>query len=101
MCIEPMTNAVVLPTAIKLDPDIKAGIKRPADSRSRASHWLMREALVQYVDREEKREVIRQDAIKAWEDYQSTGLHVTAKEADDWLAQLEAGHDTPPPMPHA
>ena len=51
----------------------------------------MREAVEQYVEREEKREQLRQDALAAWADYQTTGLHVTAKEADAWLAKLEAG----------
>jgi predicted transcriptional regulator len=95
-----MTVVTLSPTAIKIDPDTKARIKRLADARSRTSHWLMREAIVQYVDREEKRETIRQDAMKAWEDYQATGLHVTGKEADDWLAALEAGRDVAPPKPH-
>jgi len=51
----------------------------------------MREAVEQYVDREEKREQLRQDALVAWANYQTTGLHVTAEEADAWLARLEAG----------
>jgi predicted transcriptional regulator len=95
-----VATATLSPTAIKIDPETKARIKRLADARSRTSHWLMREAIVQYVDREEKREAVRQDAIKAWEDYQATGLHITAKEADDWLAKLEAGRDVAPPQPH-
>ena len=39
-----------------------------------------------YVEREEKREQSRQDAIAAWNHYQTTGLHATAEEADAWLA---------------
>ena len=95
-----MTTATLTPTAIKIDADTKARIKRLADVRSRTSHWLMREAITQYVDREEKRETIRQDAIKAWEAYQADGMHVTGHEADSWLAELEAGRDTAPPVPH-
>jgi predicted transcriptional regulator len=48
----------------------------------------LREAVEQYVEREEKREQVRQDALAAWADYQTTGLHVTAEEADVWLAKL-------------
>ncbi len=43
------------------------------------------------MEREEKREQLRQDALAAWAGYQTTGLHVTGKEADDWLAKLEVG----------
>jgi predicted transcriptional regulator len=54
----------------------------------------------QYVSREEKREQLRQDALAAWNHYQSTGLHVTAEEADAWLAKLEAGEDAEAPECH-
>ena len=56
----------------------------------------MREAIEQYVAREEERERLRQEASAGWEKYQADGLHVTAIEADAWLARLEAGEDTEP-----
>lgn len=93
-------TAAARPVSIKIDEDIKARVKRLADVRHRTSHWLMREAITQYVDREEKREAFRQDTLKAWEEYRSTGLHVTADEADAWLAQLEQGNDIEPPACH-
>jgi len=60
----------------------------------------MREAVEQYVEREEKREQLRQDALAAWAEYQTTGLHITAGEADAWLAKLEAGEKTAAPKCH-
>lgn len=95
-----MTAAAIRPVAIKIDEDTKARVKRLAEARHRTSHWLMREAITQYVDREEKREAFRQDTLKAWVEYRSTGLHVTAVEADAWLAQLEQGNDIEPPECH-
>jgi predicted transcriptional regulator len=53
-----------------------------------------------YVEREEKREQFRQDALAAWNHYQTTVLHATAEEADAWLAKLEAGKDAAPPKCH-
>ena len=96
-----MTTAAVSPVAIKIDSDIKERVKRLAEARHRTPHWLMREAIRQYVEREEKRESFRQDAINAWNEYQTTGLHVTHAEADAWLAKLEAGQDAEPPECHA
>ena len=49
-----------------------------AAARRRSPHWLMREAIEQYVEREEKRERFRQEALAAWTHYQTTGLHATA-----------------------
>ena len=88
------------PTTIKIDQDIKERVRRLAESRQRSPHWLILEAIRQYVDREEKRESLRQDGIAAWQEYQSTGLHLTMDEADAWLANLEAGEDVEPPPCH-
>ena len=96
-----MTAMTVRPVAIKIDENTKARVKRLAEARQRTSHWLMREAITQYVDREEKREAFRQDTLKAWEAFRSNGLHATADEADAWMAQLEQGNDIDPPECHA
>ncbi|QXF33753.1 transcriptional regulator [Photorhabdus akhurstii] len=53
-----------------------------------------------YVEREEKRESFKQDALRAWEEYQENGLHLTLEEADDWLAKIEAGEDAELPECH-
>lgn len=84
-------------TSLKLDRSVKQRVQRLAAARRRSPHWLMREAIEEYVEREEKREQFRQDALAAWDHYQTTGLHLTAEEADAWLAKLEAGKDTAPP----
>jgi predicted transcriptional regulator len=57
----------------------------------------MVEAIEEYVDREEKREQFRRAALAAWDHYQTTGLCVSAEQADAWMAKLEAGEDAAPP----
>jgi predicted transcriptional regulator len=88
------------PVAIKLEPDIRDRVKRLATARHRTPHWVMREAIHQYVEREERQEAVHQDALQAWQAYQTTGQHVTQAEADAWLAQLESGNDVEPPLCH-
>ena len=87
--------------AVKLDESTRERLQRLARARDRSAHWMMREAIAQYVEREERREAFRQDGVRAWEEYQATGLHLTEAEADAWLADLEAGGDTEPPDCHA
>jgi predicted transcriptional regulator len=87
-------------TSLKLDAAMKQRLHRLADSRQRSSHWLMKQAIEQYVDREEKREQLRQDILTAWEEYQETGLHLTGAEADAWLEKLAAGEDAEIPACH-
>lgn len=95
-----MTAAAIRPVAIKIDADTKARVQRLADARHRTAHWIMREAITQYVEREEKREAFRQDTVRVWEEYRATGRHLTADEADAWLAELEQGNDIEPPECH-
>jgi len=90
-------SATARPVSIKIDAETRERVKQLAEARQRTPHWLMREAITQYVEREEKRESFRQDAIAAWNDYRATGLHATAAEADAWLAKLESGQDAEPP----
>ena len=87
-------------TSIKLDDNLKGRVQHLAAARRRSSHWIMREAIAQYVEREEKREAFKRDALRAWDEYQQTGLHLTLDEADAWLAKLEAGEDAEPPKCH-
>lgn len=83
--------------SVKLDADIRTRLESLAESRQRTAHWVMREAITQYVEREEKREAFRQATITAWNEYQETGLHATAAEVDTWLNSW--GSDNPLPAP--
>lgn len=89
------------PTSVKLDDELKSRVQRLAEARRRSAHWIMREAIAQYVEREEKRQAFKEDALRAWEAYQRTGLHLSLEEADAWLAQLANGEDGELPACHA
>jgi hypothetical protein len=49
-------------------------------------------------DRAQRRNgiAVSAETLEAWEECGTTGLHVTATEADKWLAQLEQGNDDLP-----
>ncbi len=74
------------PMSIKLDSETQTRIKLLAAARDRSPHWMMREAITQYVEREERKEAFRRDTLDAWQEFQETGLHVSLEEADQWLA---------------
>jgi len=87
-------------TSIKLDDELKGRVHSLASARRRTSHWIMREAIAQYVEREEKRETLRQDTLKAWEEFQSAGLHATAEEIETWLSSWGTDNELPAPECH-
>ncbi|QIT56593.1 ribbon-helix-helix protein, CopG family [Aquisalimonas sp. 2447] len=88
------------PTSIKLDEELKDRVQRLANSRERSAHWLMRAAIEEYVDREERREAFKREALEAWETYQATGLHVTSDEMRKWLASWGTEDELPAPKCH-
>jgi predicted transcriptional regulator len=87
-------------TSLKLEQELKERVQRLAAVRKRSAHWIMREAVEQYVSREERRVQLMQDALAAWDHYRETGLHLAGEEADAWLAKLEAGEDAEAPECH-
>lgn len=74
------------PTSLKLDDELKGRVQQLAEIRRRSPHWIMREAIAQYVEREEKRDALRQETLNAWDEFQATGLHVTGDEVENWLS---------------
>jgi len=86
--------------SVKLDTNIRDRIRHLADIRHRTAHWVMRQAIEQYVEREEKREAFRQDTIKAWDEYQETGLHVTGTEVIAWLETWGEDNEKASPVCH-
>jgi len=87
-------------TSFKLDNAMKSRVQQLAAGRNRSANWVMREAIRQYVEREEARESFRAEATASWAAYQETGRHLTGDETAEWLnswgaAEIErpARHD--------
>ena len=87
-------------TSVKLDDDLKSRIQQQADIRHRSTHWIMREAIRNYVEREEARESFKQDALASWTAYQETGQHLTGQEVRDWLKIWGTDKETEIPKCH-
>jgi len=72
-------------TSIKIDDELKGRVHHLAELRRRSVHWIMIEAIRQYVDREEARESFKQEALASWSAYRETGRHLTGQEVRAWL----------------
>jgi predicted transcriptional regulator len=87
-------------TSIKLDDDLNNRVRRLAEQRRRSPHWIMREAIREYVTREEARESFRQEAMASWLAYRETGRHLTGDEVRAWLDGWGAEVEDEPPACH-
>lgn len=90
------TTAV--PSSVKLSQDLRERLKNLANSRKQSAHAVMLEAIESYVDREEKREALRQEAKSAHDHFMLTGLHLTGDEVIGWMDKIIQGEkaDMPP-----
>ena len=72
-------------TSLKIDDTLKERVQHLASQRRRSPHWIMLEAIQQYVEREEAHEGFMQEALASWSAYQETGRHLTGQEVSTWL----------------
>jgi len=94
--LSPTTKAV----AVKLESTMRDRIAKLAEERKSSAHALMRDAIHEYVEREEKREAFHQEALKSWEEYRETGLHVTGDEVTAWLETWGSDDEKEAPLCH-
>ena len=70
--------------SVKLSDDVKARLDSVAKQTKRSAHYLMREAVAEYVERQEKRLAFIAEAETALNDYHETGLHVSREAMEKW-----------------
>lgn len=85
---------------LKIDDTLKKRVQRLAGQHHRSAHWIMLEAIEQYVEREEARESFKQEALASWTAYQETGLHLTGQGTRTWLDTWGTGDETAAPECH-
>ena len=87
-------------TSLKLDNELKNRIQHLAHIRNRSAHWIMLEAIRDFVEREEARESFKQEALASWTAYQETGLHLSGQEVQNWLSEWGTDKETKIPKCH-
>ena len=86
---------------IKLDEVDRDRIACLATAKKRTSHYLMKEAILDYVKKEEARQNFVAAAEASFEHYKETGLHISLDEFSIWVDQVQLNPDLPVPACHA
>ena len=86
------------PIAIKLPENDHERLSRLAEVKKRSPHWLAKEAISQYLDREEAVEHFRQETIARWEEYRQTGKTVSNDVVMTWLDSWGTNEESEPPV---
>lgn len=80
---------------VKLDPSDRDRIASLATLKKRTPHYLMKEAILEYVQREEARQNFIKAAEASFEHYKETGLHITLDEFSAWVDDVQNNPDAP------
>ena len=84
--------------SIKLDQAEHDRLKSLAEAKHRKPHFLMKEAIHQYLEREEARESFKREALASWQEYRETGQHFTGEQVSDWLDTWGSEHEDMDPV---
>jgi predicted transcriptional regulator len=73
---------------IKLDDETRERLQQLGQRRDRSPHWLMKTAIREYLEREERVERERQEDEERWRRYVKTGAFVANADMMQWLDGL-------------
>ncbi len=83
--------------SVKLEDEERARLVSLAEIKQRTPHYLMREAIREYLAREEQRAGFIKEAQDAWRDFERTGKHLTLADMEAWVRKLEKTPSQPLP----
>ena len=86
---------------IKLDAVDRDRIATLAQAKKRTPHYLMKEAILDYVKKEEARHHFIAAAESSFVHYKETGLHVSLDEFSAWVDQVQENPAAPLPECHS
>ena len=82
---------------VKVDEALQERLKMMAELKDRSTHWIIKQAIEQYLAREEALERDRREDRERWEQYALAGHSVSNAAATAWLDELAAGRKSPWP----
>jgi predicted transcriptional regulator len=78
---------------VKIDEEVRARLRALAEAKNRTPHWVVKEAISEYLNREEARERERIEDEARWERYALTGEAVPHEKVREWLEALADGDE--------
>jgi predicted transcriptional regulator len=77
-------NHQPIPKVVKLAPEIKDRLDQLGKLKHRSAHWLMKEAIVRYLEQEEYSERLKQETLSRWQEAEN-GKIVSHSAVEKWL----------------
>ncbi len=75
----------IKPMAIKLPQQDRDRLQQLGAVKKRSAHWLAKEAITQFLDREESAERFKEESASRWDQHCHTGKSVPHDAVMQWL----------------
>ncbi|MEH6548866.1 MAG: ribbon-helix-helix protein, CopG family [Pseudomonadales bacterium] len=82
---------------VRLDEQLEKRLNALAAKTHRSKSFLAKEALIRYIEEEERKQRENEQTMARWEEYQETGETVNNEDMMDWLESW--GTDVEKPCP--
>ncbi len=86
--------------SVKLEDSERDRLKSLAVAKKRTPHYLMKEAIQAYLEKEELEQRFIAAAKESLAHYKETGLHVSHDEFSQWVDDLQSSPKATPPACH-
>ena len=86
---------------IKLDSTERERLRSLSVAKKRTPHYLMKEAIALYLEREENEQAVLSIVDNSAHHYEATGLHITTAEMRLWKDAIKADRTAKLPTCHA
>ncbi|WP_159995943.1 CopG family ribbon-helix-helix protein [Roseomonas sp. 18066] len=83
--------------ALKLDEETRQRLQALGQLRDRSPHWLMKKAVLEFLEREEGYEREKSEDLARWEAYRLSGRAIPGDAVQDWLERFGTAAETPAP----
>jgi predicted transcriptional regulator len=96
----PPPRAFAKNVTVKLNEQDRERIQALASYKKRTPHYLMREAIEAYLQKEEAQQATLKLIDQGNAHFEATGLHVTTQDMRAWLTAVRSDHGAARPISH-
>jgi len=83
---------------VRLDEQLESRLSALATKTKRSKSFLAKEALIRYLEEEERKQRENELTVARWEEYQETGETVSNDAMTDWLDSWGTEQEKPCPV---
>lgn len=91
-----MARNAICPTGVKLEAAMKSRLEKLSALKDRSVHWLMKEAILRYVENEEQVFELKQETLRRWQEIEQNRI-ISNESVMVWLDTWGTDHETERP----